>query len=145
MAILAIHPVAQGALWLALVLTLTAGAFWLMRKLRGGSGQSSQDASMMLTKFRELHTRGGLSDEEFRTIKSKLAGELKAETAELVKPEMASPDAEVSNPADGADSPAEADLATRLGPNGQLGLVGLCGNEQSSSPPASGETMNDSE
>jgi hypothetical protein len=33
----------------------------------------------MMSKFRELHAEGGLSDEEFRTIKTKLASELKAE------------------------------------------------------------------
>ena len=34
---------------------------------------------MMMSKFRDLHAEGGLSDEEFRTIKTKLAGELKSE------------------------------------------------------------------
>ena len=31
------------------------------------------ESSNMMTKFRDLHDEGGLSDEEFRTIKSKLA------------------------------------------------------------------------
>ena len=33
----------------------------------------------MLTKFRDLHSKGELSDEEFRTIKTKLADQLRAE------------------------------------------------------------------
>jgi hypothetical protein len=32
-----------------------------------------------MSNFRDLYERGGLSDEEFRTIKAKLADELKAE------------------------------------------------------------------
>ena len=33
-----------------------------------------------MSDFREVYERGGLSDEEFRTIKSKLASEVKGET-----------------------------------------------------------------
>ena len=37
------------------------------------------DASELLTKFRELHVRGSLSDDEYRTIKTKLATQFEAE------------------------------------------------------------------
>jgi hypothetical protein len=33
----------------------------------------------LLTKFRDLHARGGLSDDEYRTIKTKLATQLQTE------------------------------------------------------------------
>jgi hypothetical protein len=33
----------------------------------------------MLAKFRDLHARGGLSDDEYRTIKTKLATQIEAE------------------------------------------------------------------
>jgi hypothetical protein len=32
----------------------------------------------LMSNFRDLYDRGGLSDEEFRTIKAKLASDLKA-------------------------------------------------------------------
>jgi hypothetical protein len=50
----------------------------LLRKWRGGANEGQPSASELLTKFRELHARGGLSDDEYRTIKTKLAGELDA-------------------------------------------------------------------
>lgn len=48
-------------------------------KWYGDEADDSPYASRMLTKFGELHTRGGLSDEEFRTIKTKLASRLQAD------------------------------------------------------------------
>ncbi len=75
---LSIPPLALATFWLAVVLALMAGCFLLVRKWAGRSGDSSQEASEMLTKFRHLHARGGLSDEEYRTIKGKLAPELQA-------------------------------------------------------------------
>jgi hypothetical protein len=74
-----IHPVAEGALWLSLVLAMAAGLFWLMKRLRGVRAEDGPDASEMLTKFRELYSRGGLSDEEYRTIKTKLASQLQSD------------------------------------------------------------------
>lgn len=78
-AILAIHPVARAALWLALILALTAGALWVVRRLRDVEVDDKQDASKLLTKFRDLHSGGGLSDDEYRTIKTKLATQLQAD------------------------------------------------------------------
>jgi len=47
-----------------------------LRRWRGGSYDAQPTPSELLTKFRELHDRGGLSDGEYRTIKTKLAGRL---------------------------------------------------------------------
>jgi len=80
--ILAIHPVARATLWLALALTVGALGVWVVSRLRGSDAQDTQDAHEALTKFRELHARGGLSDEEYRTIKTKLATQLEVETGE---------------------------------------------------------------
>ena len=49
------------------------------RKYRGRAAEDKLDRHQMMSNFRELYDRGGLSDEEFRTIRSKLATELKAE------------------------------------------------------------------
>ncbi len=73
---------AQAALWLALILALAGVAFWLMKKLRGSSAEDTPETNDLLTKFRELHARGGLSDEEYRTIRTKLATELREELRE---------------------------------------------------------------
>lgn len=85
--LLSIPPIAQAALWLALILVLTGGAFWLMRRLRDGSAEDTPAASELLTKFRDLHARGGLSDEEYRTIRTKLAAELQSDSRELDGPQ----------------------------------------------------------
>lgn len=73
---------AQAALWLALILALAGVGFWLMNKLRDGSAEDTPETGELLTKFRELHARGGLSDEEYRTIRTQLATELRAELRE---------------------------------------------------------------
>lgn len=95
---MSIHPVAEAAAMLALVLAMGAGVFWLMKRLRDVDVNDGPDASGMLTKFRDLHTRGGLSDDEYRTIKTKLAGQLQADmgvpAADLPAKEEGDPKAE---------------------------------------------------
>ncbi|MEM1303919.1 MAG: SHOCT domain-containing protein [Planctomycetota bacterium] len=79
-----------GSLWLALFLVLLAAAVKLAKEFRrngfrvlgifaGNEADGAHDAHNSLSKFRELHARGTLSDEEYRTIKTKLASELQAE------------------------------------------------------------------
>jgi uncharacterized membrane protein len=70
------HPLAQAALWFAVIFALSALVILVLRRWRGGSYDAQPSASELLTKFRELHARGGLSDDEYRTIKTKLAGQL---------------------------------------------------------------------
>ncbi len=67
------HPLSQAALWFAVIFALSALAVLLLRKWRGGAFEARPRASELLTKFRELHGRGSLSDDEYRTIKTKLA------------------------------------------------------------------------
>jgi uncharacterized membrane protein len=73
------HPLFSAALWFAVILALLALAIVVVRRWRGGAAEDRLDAGELLTKFRELHARGGLSDEEYRTIKTKLATELQTE------------------------------------------------------------------
>jgi hypothetical protein len=70
------HPLSQAALWFAVIFALLALAVLALRRWRGGSADDRPDASELLTKFRELHLRGGLSDDEYRTIKTKLATQI---------------------------------------------------------------------
>jgi uncharacterized membrane protein len=73
------QPLLQAALWFAFILVLFALAILFLRKWRGGAAEDQQDSSELLTKFRELHVRGGLSDDEYRTIKTKLASRIETE------------------------------------------------------------------
>jgi hypothetical protein len=72
-------PLLRAALWLAGILALLALALSLVRKWRGGAFESQPGPHELLTKFRELHVRGGLSDDEYRTIKTKLATQIDTE------------------------------------------------------------------
>ena len=74
-----LHSLAQGIAWLAVILFMTAVGVATARKFRGGDAENHLSADELLTKFRDLHSRGGLSDEEYRTIKTKLAGQLQTE------------------------------------------------------------------
>lgn len=47
--------------------------------LKKKSNRNAQSASDLLTNFREMHAQGGLSDEEYRTIKSRLTSRVHAE------------------------------------------------------------------
>ena len=73
------HPLLEAALWIASILLLFALAIRFLRKWRGGAAEDQHDPTELLTKFRELHVRGGLSDDEYRTIKTKLATQLEHE------------------------------------------------------------------
>lgn len=73
---------AQLVLWVALLAILLAVAVYIIKKLRGEAVQEEdqeRSASELISKFRELHSRGGLTDAEFRTIKTKLAARLQEE------------------------------------------------------------------
>ncbi|MBN2218394.1 MAG: hypothetical protein JW719_13550 [Pirellulales bacterium] len=58
-------------LWAVLALTLMVGG-WVIMKTRPKPIQQEPTAGEMLSKCREMHSRGKLSDAEFRTIKATL-------------------------------------------------------------------------
>lgn len=66
-------------IWLAVLVTLLVAGGVVIRKIRAESLQKEPTASELLSKFRESHTRGELSDTEFRTIKTTLAERLQEE------------------------------------------------------------------
>ncbi|MBL9090721.1 MAG: hypothetical protein JNL96_05825 [Planctomycetaceae bacterium] len=59
--------------WVSLLAILVAVGFYLIGKFRGTYRESDQGSTNLLTNFRELHSQGELSDEEYRNIKAKLA------------------------------------------------------------------------
>jgi hypothetical protein len=71
--------VAELVIWAALGAVLIAVAAYVIGKIRAEPAQNEPDASDLMSKFRDLHSRGELSDAEFRTIKTTLAGRLQEE------------------------------------------------------------------
>lgn len=78
-----LQSLTQAALMFAVVFGLMAIGIMVVRRFRDGKADDTAESSEMMTKFRDLYDHGGLSDEEFRTIKSKLATRLKAELKEV--------------------------------------------------------------
>jgi uncharacterized protein HemX len=66
----------------AVLAVLVAVGVYLVGKIRNEAVQKEPPASELLTKFREMHSRGVLSDEEFRTIKTTLKDRLQSELRE---------------------------------------------------------------
>ena len=66
-------------LWVAVLASLAAVVVYLVGLIRDKTAQQEPTASELLSKFRELHSRGELSDAEFRTIKTTLAAKLQEE------------------------------------------------------------------
>jgi uncharacterized membrane protein len=66
----------QLVFWIAMGAILLAVLIYVVGKIRGQSAQQEPTTSELISKFRELHSKGVLSDAEFRTIKSRLAARL---------------------------------------------------------------------
>jgi len=64
---------------LAILAIMTAIAAYVVSKIRTKTLQREPRASELLSKFREMHSRGVLTDAEFRTIKTALAEQLQKE------------------------------------------------------------------
>ena len=75
----AFETLTQAAILFAVIFIMTAIGLAIVRKYRGSAADDRLHHNDLMANFRDLHAEGGLSDEEFRTIKTKLAGELKSE------------------------------------------------------------------
>jgi hypothetical protein len=70
------------ALWvyrLTALAVLVAAGLYVISRIRAGRIERPPSASDLMSEFRDLHRRGELSDEEFKTIKGTLAGRLQRE------------------------------------------------------------------
>ena len=63
----------------ATVVALIAVGAYALSKWRDAIDDDTSNASELLTNFREMHSRGDLTDEEFRTIKARLSYEIQEE------------------------------------------------------------------
>lgn len=61
---------------LALLAITIAIVAYIISKIRAKPLQREPPASELLSKFSEMHSQGGLTDAEFRTIKTTLAAQL---------------------------------------------------------------------
>jgi hypothetical protein len=96
--------------WCAVLALLIALAVYLLGRFRGNADEDQPPASDLLTKFREMHTHGGLSDEEFRTIKTLLAQRLQDELRSRNKSGGDSPTSAESSAGNGAFPFSQPDL-----------------------------------
>jgi uncharacterized membrane protein len=65
--------------WIAGLAVVLAVVIYVIGRLRATPVQHEPTASELISKFRESHSRGELSDEEFRTIKTTLEAQLREE------------------------------------------------------------------
>ncbi len=72
-------------LFAAIAILIVTGAY-IVSKWRDANEEDRITASELLTNFREMHSKSVLSDQEFRTIKAKLAGEIQKELKGTDKP-----------------------------------------------------------
>jgi uncharacterized membrane protein len=61
--------------WVGVCALLVTAGGWLILRFRGNLAEDASNSSELLVNFEELHARGDLSDEEYRTIRTMLAGE----------------------------------------------------------------------
>ncbi|MDA7979566.1 MAG: hypothetical protein MPJ50_12440 [Pirellulales bacterium] len=93
-------PAARYVMLFAAMAIVIAIGVYLIRKVRPSEEEQFSPSSELITNFRELRSEGKLSEDEYRTIKSKLAGsldeELRRASAEEKQQESESDEAESS-------------------------------------------------
>lgn len=73
------NPTGQLVVMLAICAALGAVGVYVVAHFRNAAREQGPSSSDLMTNFRELYSRGELSDEEYRTIKTKLASRLQKE------------------------------------------------------------------
>ena len=72
-------PTAELVVWGTIGAIAIAVGAYVIAKLRPKPAQQEPESSELLSKFRDLHSRGELTDAEFRTIKTTLGARLQDE------------------------------------------------------------------
>lgn len=81
----ALEALTEAIIHFATIAVLIAIGAHIASKWRGTKEDNKLSTSELLTKYREMHSRGELSDEEFRNIKSRLANQLQNELSDSDK------------------------------------------------------------
>jgi len=71
--------VAELAISLVLLAVAVAVAAYVIGRVRRQAKERDYTTSELLSKFRDLHSQGGLSEQEYRTIKTRLTHKLLGE------------------------------------------------------------------
>ena len=77
-----LYVLAHAALLFAVIIALTIAGIYVMKRFRGNSGDEESLTNDMTTTFREIHGRGDLSEEEYRTIKTVLEERSRTESSD---------------------------------------------------------------
>jgi uncharacterized membrane protein len=72
-------PLARVVLCVAVVVILLLIGYYVVRKFRDHISRDDSGTEELLSNFEEIHHRGTLSDEEYRTIKTALHEKLQRE------------------------------------------------------------------
>lgn len=72
-------PIVNLMIWTAVLALLVACATVVLARLRAETVKKERTASELMSKCREMYSQGGLTDEEFRTIKTHLSARLQDE------------------------------------------------------------------
>ena len=78
-----VPPLALAAFWIAVILAMTAGFVFFVRNWTAKTDSGAAGASELLSGFRRVHARGGISDAEFHRIRAALAPEVRREAQAL--------------------------------------------------------------
>jgi len=72
-------PATRVTLGIAVVAILVAIGIYVLARVKSSVREDGPTTNELLTNFRELHSRGELSDGEYRTIKAMLSARLQEE------------------------------------------------------------------
>jgi uncharacterized membrane protein len=67
---------AQLALGMGVLIALVAAGAMIVQRFRGGMADKGADAGELITNFQEMHSRGDITDADYRKIKSVLGARL---------------------------------------------------------------------
>ena len=69
----------QVMLWMTVLIGLVIIGMLVVQRFRGGAADKGTSANDMLSNFQEMHSRGDISDADYRKIKSVLGAQLHSE------------------------------------------------------------------
>lgn len=75
-------PLVNLMIWMGVLALLVACGTLVLARLHAETVKKERTASELMSKCREMYSRGGLTDEEFRTIKTHLSARLQEELRE---------------------------------------------------------------
>ena len=69
----------QVMLWMSVLIGLVIVGVLVVQRFRGSAARSGSSASELISNFQEMHSRGDITDADYRKIKSVLGDQLHGE------------------------------------------------------------------